>query len=729
VTPRITVDVPADGTVRLRYSPTGDPPVRRSWALLPPVADTAENFLLGSRERPMEVVTEDAHVEIASDGAVRIVRRDGTLVADDGPGGGPRRVGPELAWRRQIAPGSHYYGFGERTGPLEKRGYRYTCWVTDAAKDHGPRTDTMHVAVPFRIEVDAAGRCSGLLVDTTWRSSIDLIGIDDGVEVVAAAGPDLTLVVLLGPGPDDVLRQYTTLTGRPALPPRWALGFHQSRWGYETADEIRTVARCLRERRIPADVVGIDIHHMDDGRIFTWSPEAFPDPAGLHRDLAALGLRSTVVVDCAVPLAPGDPTFDEGTDLDAFLRDDTGALVEGHVWAGRSVVPDFTRADVRAWWGARLHTLTDMGIGGVVVDMNEPSLRDRPIDDPAAEVVEVPPAVLHGAVDERATHAEVHNVYGALEAQAVAEGLRRLRPRERPFVMTRAGFAGVQRHAGVWTGDNASVWEHLRMSLPQLLNLGLSGVPFAGADIGGFFGHCEPELLVRWMQLGAWYPIMRCNNSLGSIPQEPWVWGPEVEDACRRAIERRIQFLPYLYTCASAAHASGVPVLRPLWWHHPTDPASRRRDDEAFVGPDLLIAPVLEPGTTARAVHLPPGTWFEWHAGVVHDGPVDTLVEARLDGDVPLFARAASIVPTDRPCASEVDADGRVLELHVFPDADGCANGTLYEDDGWSTDHERGLTRTTTFVWSDGVGASRAAGGFDPGECSFRWIVHDETAV
>jgi alpha-glucosidase (family GH31 glycosyl hydrolase) len=641
VTPRITVDVPADGTVRLRYSPTGDPPVRRSWALLPPVADTAENFLLGSRERPMEVVTEDAHVEIASDGAVRIVRRDGTLVADDGPGGGPRRVGPELAWRRQIAPGSHYYGFGERTGPLEKRGYRYTCWVTDAAKDHGPRTDTMHVAVPFRIEVDAAGRCSGLLVDTTWRSSIDLIGIDDGVEVVAAAGPDLTLVVLLGPGPDDVLRQYTTLTGRPALPPRWALGFHQSRWGYETADEIRTVARCLRERRIPADVVGIDIHHMDDGRIFTWSPEAFPDPAGLHRDLAALGLRSTVVVDCAVPLAPGDPTFDEGTDLDAFLRDDTGAL----------------------------------------------------------------------------------------EAQAVAEGLRRLRPRERPFVMTRAGFAGVQRHAGVWTGDNASVWEHLRMSLPQLLNLGLSGVPFAGADIGGFFGHCEPELLVRWMQLGAWYPIMRCNNSLGSIPQEPWVWGPEVEDACRRAIERRIQFLPYLYTCASAAHASGVPVLRPLWWHHPTDPASRRRDDEAFVGPDLLIAPVLEPGTTARAVHLPPGTWFEWHAGVVHDGPVDTLVEARLDGDVPLFARAASIVPTDRPCASEVDADGRVLELHVFPDADGCANGTLYEDDGWSTDHERGLTRTTTFVWSDGVGASRAAGGFDPGECSFRWIVHDETAV
>jgi alpha-glucosidase len=724
---RLWIDAPYRGIVRCRFAPSGDPTPTRSWAPARAPGQGVPITVTATEPGTVEVSTGTALVRIGDGLRVTVRRGDGSVVAEDGPAGGPcRSPTGGVAWRHRLPAGSSAYGFGERTGPLDKLGYRYTCWVTDQAQDHGPRTDAMHVAVPFRLVVDPAGDCHGLLADTTWRSAFDLTAIDDEVELVETDGPELTLWWFLGPRPDDVLDGYTLVTGRPALPPRWALGYHQTRWSYPSQDRVLEVAAELRRRDLPADVVGLDLDHMDRARVFTWSPERFPDPVGMHEQLADAGFRTVAIVDTAVERATGNRIFEEAVALGYLLRHDDGSLVEGHVWPGVSVLPDFVRPDVRRWWGDQLCTYVEPGVAGVLIDMNEPSLRDRPIDDPEARTVEIPPGTRHGD-DETATHAEVHNVYGALEVQALAEGLRRLVPDERRLVLTRAGFAGVQRHAGVWTGDNASVWEHLQMSLPQLVNLGLSGIPFAGADVGGFFGHCTDELLVRWMQLGAWYPLMRSNNARESVDQEPWTRGPTVEAASRRCLELRARLLPYLYTCLATAHRTGTPMLRPLWWSWPRDADLRRIQDQAMVGPDLLVAPVVQPGATSRAVHLPAGTWYEWHGDRVHEGPADVLVAAPLDGPLPLFARGGAIVPTGPvlPWSDAQPLDPLVLE--VFPGDGGVASGDLYEDDGISFDHEHEGWARTRWRWVAGALSSTTIGRFRPGQRTVRTHVRPAT--
>jgi alpha-glucosidase len=577
--------------------------------------------------------------------------------------------------------------------------------------------------VPFRIAVSADGRCHGLLVDTTWRSAFDLTAMDDGVEAVETEDAELRMWIVAGPSPGEVLDRYTALTGRPVLPPRWALGYHQTRWSYADAAEVRQIARQLREHALPADVIGLDLDHMDRARVFTWSPDRFPRPSELHGELRDAGFRTVAILDCGVAAEPGYAVYEEGIERGYFLRDASGQPVQHHVWPGLAVLPDFARDDVRTWWGDWLRVLTTAGVSGVLVDMNEPSLRDRPIDDPDAEAVELPDDLPHGGADG-ATHAEVHNAYGALEVRAVAEGLRRLVPDERRLVLTRAGYAGVQRHAGVWTGDNASTWEHLQMSVPQLLNLGLSGIPFAGADVGGFFGHCGPELLVRWLQLGAWYPLMRSNNAKGSVAQEPWVWGQDVLAACRRALELRSRLLPYLGTCLAAAHRVGAPVLRPMWWPQPTDARARGIQDQFLVGPDLLVAPVLQPGVRSRAVYLLSGRWFDWYTGSVHDGPAEVLLAAPLDGPAPLLARAGAVVPVGPVVQWNDQRPLDPLELHVFPGDDGTADGELYEDDGVTHDHERGRWLRTRVHWDGAEMRATTTGSYRPAPRRTDVIVH-----
>jgi alpha-glucosidase len=354
-------------------------------------------------------------------------------------------------------------------------------------------------------------------------------------------------------------------------------------------------------------------------------------------------------------------------------------------------------------------------VAGFLNDMNEPAMHDRPLAEPGSENLEPPGDLPHGPHDEPAEHAEVRNLYALLENEGTYRALRRMRPDERPFLLTRSGFAGVQRFAGVWTGDSSSVWEHLESALPQLLNLGLSGVPFAGGDIGGFFESCGPELLVRWSQLGALSPLARNHSARDTAPQEPWAWGEEVERACRRALELRYRLLPYLYTAFEEAGRTGAPVLRPLVFHYPEDEAVRDLSDQALVGRDLLFAAVVRPGVRARAVYLPDGIWFDLRTGEQHEGSRWILAEARLDQDAPLFARGGAIVPLG-PAAEHSGRPLDPLTLAVFPDRSGAAEGRLYEDDGRSFAYELGEACTTVFSWADADGTLRArrGGRFEP---------------
>jgi alpha-glucosidase len=387
----------------------------------------------------------------------------------------------------------------------------------------------------------------------------------------------------------------------------------------------------------------------------------------------------------------------EGHDRGFFVRSSGASDASeftGFQWGGVSVLPDHTREDVRAWWGERYRTHLESGVAGFVNDMNEPAIHDVQFEDPRSDNAEPPHDTPFGDGADATTHAEVRNVYGLLEAQAASEGLAAARPGERSFIVSRAGFAGIQRHTAVWTGDNGSYWEHLEMSLPQLLNLGLSGIPIAGADIGGFFADCPPELLVRWMQLGAFYPFARNNSAKGTTRQEPWAWGEPTTTRCRRAIELRYRLLPYVYGVVREAIDTGWPILRPLFFHHADSPAAHGVEDQAQLGRDLLVAPVLRPGKAHREVYLPPGEWCDIRDGSWHVGNRTVLVSAGLDEDMPILARAGSIVPMG-PVWRSTDGPIDPLSVHVFPSRDGSAVGTLYEDDGRSTAYLDGASSVT----------------------------------
>jgi alpha-glucosidase len=394
--------------------------------------------------------------------------------------------------------------------------------------------------------------------------------------------------------------------------------------------------------------------------------------------------------------------YTAGVAGDAFVRDPSGEHVSGYVWPGPCVFPDFLRADVRLWWGDLHDVLVDAGVAGIWNDMNEPALYDGPVGaDIAASVVEMPGDAVQGPSGATVRHAEVHNLYGLSMARAASEAMTRLRPDRRSFVLSRSGFAGIQRYAAVWTGDNTSSWEHLRMSLPMLCNLGLSGVPFVGADIGGFWDDATPELYARWIQAGVLYPFMRGHSHMQSRPNEPWGFGDEVETAARSALRLRAALRPYLYTLFHEAATTGSPILRPLLWAFGDDPQAVAVEDEVLLGDALLAAPMCQPDRRRRVVYLPVGRWHDWWTGAVHAGPAEIVVDAPLDR-LPLFGRGGTLVPL-----SVIDEAGRAddsaVTLRVFP---GEGHGIIYDDDGESFAYRRGEFALRTYTVGAGEDGS-----------------------
>ena len=587
--------------------------------------------------------------------------RHPALEASDGL---PRGSGLTLSF--ELQPEDAFYGLGERTGFLNKRGRLWKNWTTDEFF-HSPLADPLYQAHPF-VLMQRAGVCWGLYLDESWFTSFDLGSSDPDSWSVHSAGPTLDLYLIPGPQPADVIARYTALTGRPQLPPLWALGVHQCRWGYPDQASVQTVAEQYSAHALPLEALWLDIDHLEGYRVFSFSSQRFPQAENLISTLAQRGLRTVVIVDPGVKCAPGYSVYEEGTALNAWIRDSQDQPLQGEVWPKPVVWPDFSRPEVQRWWGEAQQFYLRQGVAGLWIDMNEPSAfnwKDKTL----------PLEARQGAH----SHAELHNLYGYQMAQATWEGLRRHQPERRPFVLTRSGFAGVQKYAWVWTGDNSSSWEQLEQSLPMLLNLGLSGVGLCGADIGGFSGDVSPELLVRWSWLGVFYPFMRNHAGKGSRRQEPWQFGEPWLSQIRAALEFRYQLLPYLYTLAYQHGQDGLPLLRPLWLDFPQDPACAALCDQALLGSDLLLAPALRPGQQQRAVYLPDGQWFDFWSGVCHAGSQWILTPTPA-GCIPLFQRAGSALPLRSgrtPCA---DAHWPDLIWQVAPAPD--FRGEVWSDAG-----------------------------------------------
>jgi alpha-glucosidase len=620
-----------------------------------------------------------------------------------------------------------YFGFGQRTGRLDRRRRRLAHWTLDPSMPgHCGQDDNLYQAHPLFMAV-RQGLAWGLYLHSTWYSWLDVGAEREGVLTLFTLGGEMDYYLSAGPTPAAVVEQLTRLTGRPALPPLWSLGYHQSRWSYGSDAEVRTIAREFRKRRIPLEAIHLDIEYMDGFRVFTWDRERFPAPAETISALHDQGIRAVTILDPGVKkeLGAGYTIADEGVADGHFIRRPDGELFCGWVWPGKSLFPDFCRTSTRRWWGDLHAALTDIGVDGIWCDMNEPAIADGHFSAPATRGSGIPLASRQGDEGE-ALQAETHNFYGSLMARATSEGLQRLQPGRRPWVLTRSGHVGAQRWAASWMGDNSSRWEHLQMSLPQLASMGLSGSPHVGVDIGGFYNNSFGELFARWMELGTFYPFMRCHTHHRTRPQEPWAFGPEVEAIARGAIELRYRLLPYLYTLAHRAHRTGEPILRPLLYEFPDATHVHQIEDQVMIGPQIMVAPVCQPRVRRRLVELPPGAWYDFGTGA-RVGPGPIIADAPLGG-MPIFVRGGSILTLGNVRQSTADRLTE-LSLEVYPDAVAKGRWTLMEDDGETYAYRDGMVAETDLTvtgLAEGaaltVGARR--GSYDPGARTLMLHLH-----
>ncbi|MER6676224.1 TIM-barrel domain-containing protein [Streptomyces sp. NPDC000983] len=624
-------------------------------------------------ERVTVVVSRHGEVEVLTPGGVGL-RRDLPPRWWEPVGGGPAR------WmqRSEVAADARFFGLGGRASGPRLRNGTYRLWNTDPGGSFGPDDDPLYITMPVQMVVaDAATHL--VFHDTSWDGAVTLREGEEGAgsghdragtsELRMEGGP-LRCWVMVGT-PARVLLTWASLTGAPALPPAWALGHHHARWGLGGEQDVRRIVSGYLDHDLPLDAVHLGIDHYDGHRVFTVDHDRFPKLPQLAEELRRDGVRLVSIVDPAVEAAVGNEVHDSGVALGAFVRDASGRPVEGVARSGEAVFPDFTDARVRAWWGALYEERLAQGFAGFWHDMNEPT-SFAAFGEPT-----LPRSARHDLDGRGGDHREAHNVYALCMARAAYEGLRELSPRERPFVFSRSGWAGLQRYGGTWSGDVATGWPGLRASLSLVLGLGLCGVPYSGPDAGGFDGSPSPELYLRWLQLGAHLPLFRTYAGARAGRGEPWEFGPKVLEHARGALVERRRLLPYFMTLAHLARRTGAPYVRPVWWGAPEDRGLRDCEDAFLLGDCLLVAPVLGPGVDRRAVQLPRGLWYDTVTEQVYEGPGQVLVEAPLSR-VPVLARAGAVVP--------VRGQDGGLELEVWAPARGRTGGGLVvpdAGDGW----------------------------------------------
>ena len=638
----------------------------------------------------------------------------------------------------------HYFGLGDKPGPLDRAGEAFVMWNTD---NFGwqESTDPIYKSIPFFIDF-RAGRAAGVLLDNTFRTFFDFGREDQHRASFSAPDGPLTFYVLAGPDPKHVVESYAWLTGKSPLPPLWSLGFQQSRYSYETETRLMEVAHRLRSDRIPADALYLDIDYQEKNRPFTVDALKFPKFSEMVAELAREKFHLVVITDLHIAKLPdqGYAPYDSGLAGDHFVKNPDGSVFSGVVWPGPAVFPDFTQAASRAWWGTLYGEFAKEGVAGFWNDMNEPALfnvASKTMPDDVQHRIDEP-----GFQKRTATHLEIHNVYGMENTRGTAEGLLRIAPDVRPFVLTRASFAGGQRYSATWTGDNSATWNHLRMTTPQLLNLGLSGFAMAGADVGGFAGSPPADLLTKWIELAAFQPIDRDHSAKGTRDHEPWVDGPEQLAIRRRFIEERYRLMPYLYTVAEEMSRTGLPIIRPLFLEFPHatpdgSPLDLVATQEFLLGSRMLIAASPSPEEVAPyEVHLPPGGWYDFWTGEFHEGAragatdleqrdavlaasKPLMITPKLE-ELPVYVRAGTILPMQPLVQSTEETPQGPLTLRVYAPSGAAATepceGSLYLDDGKSFSFRSGKLLRLQFSCTskpDGsllVHAATTTSGFAP---------------
>lgn len=572
------------------------------------------------------------------------------------------------------------YGLGDKPGCLNKRGYSYVNWNTDDPAPHVDSFKSLYKSIPFFI-VLGDEYCYGIFADNTYKTTFDFGYENTDYYFVEHEKGELDYYFMPGNDMAEVVGLYTSLTGTTPLYQRWIYGSHQSRWGYYTQDEVLDIADKFREFDIPCDVIHMDIDYMNGYRVFTFDDKKFPDVKGLSEKLADRGVKLISIIDPGVKKDEDYFMYKEGMEMDAFAHDTDGSVYENTVWPGTSVFPDFTKQSVRSWWGDKTKILLEHGISGIWNDMNEPASFNGPL--PADVQFE------YGA------HEKVHNIYGHFMAKATYEGLAKNDGGKRPFVLTRAAYAGSQKYCGGWTGDNHSIWAHIALSLEQVCNLSVSGLAMCGSDIGGFGSDTTPELLVRFYEAAVFVPFFRNHSAMGTRRQEPWQFDETTIDAVRKTVKLRYRFIPYIYDLAHECEKTGAPIVRPFVYEYPADKHVRNISDEYMLGSFVLVAPVIAPGKEAREVYLPDGDWYDYYTGEKYSGGRYILANAPLD-KVPVFIKAGAIIPVaDGEIRSTEDITEDKISILTYP---GKGSFVHYQDDNETFAYRNGAYNAVEYT-------------------------------
>jgi len=637
-------------------------------------------------QQPIELVYKESANEIEITTSTLILRitksplrfnfytADGKALSEDDKRFGTNWQDSKVVNYRKLYPDEKFIGLGEKTGNLDRRGCNYVNWNTDAAL-HGVNDDPLYKTFPFFIGLHS-GLTYGLFFDNTHKSYFDFgATTDEEMSWFGADGGDMNYYFFSAQSIREILADYTWLTGRMEMPPLWSLGYQQCRWSYMSTDEVLGIAKKFRDKQIPADVMYCDIDYMDGFKIFTWNKETFPDPKGMIDELKEMGFKLVTIVDPGIKIEDGYQQYDEGIANNYFATYPNGELYVASVWPGRCHFPDFINDEVKEWWGKAFTALTEPGVAGFWNDMNEP----------AAWGQNIPSMVKFG--DNYMP--EIRNVYGMEMAKGTYDGVRKLLGNTRPFVLTRAAYAGTQRYSAVWTGDNAATDEHLLLGQRLVNSLGLTGMSMIGVDIGGFMGNPTPQLMVRWNSLGVYTPMFRNHAAQGMVMREPWEWGKENEAIIKKDIEQRYKLLPYIYSGFYQSTQTGLPLSRTLAIDHADDENvfDVKFQNQFMFGDWILVAPVISTELFA-GVYLPKGEWYRLSSQQKFEGNQFLIADAPLT-DLPVFIKEGAIIPMQHIIQNTNEQGDGILELHIWNGKE-ASEFVYYEDDGTSYNYQKG---------------------------------------
>jgi alpha-glucosidase len=706
--------------IRIRYTREKSFADKHSYALIEQsagspsytVKDNGDSFLLTTPALQIIISKKPCRITIYD--------KAKNLLMEDEKSFGVMVDGEEMRAFKRLLPDEQFLGLGEKTGYLDRRGEQYVMWNSDYPF-YGKEQDPLYASIPFFIGL-RENRAYGIFLDNTFRSTFSMGAGSNRFYWFGADKGDLDYYFIYGPSMKRVITDYTALTGRMGMPPRWALGFQQSRWSYPSETKVREIAKGFRERHIPCDVIYLDIDYMNGYRVFTWNKERFPDPEGMLSSLSRDGFKIVPIIDPGVKADPAYFAAKEGIEGNFFVKYPDGVLYQGQVWPSWAYFPDFTNEKTRLWWGEKVSSLLEVGVAGIWNDMNEPAVWGR----------NMPDIVQFDGYGRKSELREVRNIFALEMAKATHDAMHKY-SKKRHFVLTRAGFAGIQRYAAMWTGDNVANEDHLLLACLMPQSMGICGLPFVGSDVGGFGGMPSPELYVRWMQLGAFTPFFRAHSCIDAPAKEPWALGAVAEKLNREAVEMRYRFLPFIYTEFHAATQTGLPIMRPLALNFQEDPECLTRDaqKEFMIGDSLLVAPVLSEKETKKKLYLPAGRWMSlWNADKIQEGKKWITVDAPLS-QIPVFVKEGGIIPLQDVQQYVGEKPVKELSFEIFPGA--SSSYDLYEDDGESYNFEKGEYALTKIEVRRGdkemrVNIARTHEGYESGVQEYAFRIYDTKA-